>query len=113
MEQSSIANRIASALSENLTQQEISELDEIITPRAGKLFVKAFGPDMAPLLAPFTEGDEEQRESPIRGESEKAINRKEAELRSLVRDPRYWREKDPAFVARVENGFKKLFPGTH
>ncbi len=34
----------------------------------------------------------------------------EAELRSLMRDPRYWRDRDPALIARVTEGFKRLYP---
>jgi len=34
----------------------------------------------------------------------------EQELRSMVRDPRYWRNREPAFVARVQEGFRRLFP---
>ncbi|WP_291298986.1 capsid assembly protein [Elioraea sp.] len=35
----------------------------------------------------------------------------EDELRNMMRDPRYWRKRDPDFVARVSDGFRKLFPG--
>ncbi|CAO3350785.1 capsid assembly protein [Azospirillum palustre] len=35
----------------------------------------------------------------------------EAELRTLMRDPRYWRERDPAVIARVTEGFQRLYPG--
>ncbi|CAO3417664.1 capsid assembly protein [Azospirillum endophyticum] len=35
----------------------------------------------------------------------------EAELRALMRDPRYWRERDPAVIARVTDGFQRLYPG--
>ena len=34
----------------------------------------------------------------------------EAELQALMRDPRYWRERDPATVARVTEGFQRLYP---
>ncbi|HYD97769.1 MAG TPA: hypothetical protein VEH84_00175 [Alphaproteobacteria bacterium] len=34
----------------------------------------------------------------------------EAELRRLMRDPRYWRDRDPALVAQVTEGFKRLYP---
>jgi hypothetical protein len=34
----------------------------------------------------------------------------EAELRSLMRDPRYWRDRDPALLAKVTEGFKRLYP---
>ncbi|WP_042701257.1 hypothetical protein [Azospirillum sp. B506] len=34
----------------------------------------------------------------------------EAELRTLMRDPRYWRERDPAVIARVTEGFQRLYP---
>lgn len=33
----------------------------------------------------------------------------EGDLRSLMRDPRYWREKDPAFVAKVTDGFRRMY----
>jgi len=33
----------------------------------------------------------------------------EAELSSMMRDPKYWREKDPAFVAKVTQGFESLY----
>ncbi len=36
-------------------------------------------------------------------------NASESELRSMVRDPRYWQSKDPAFIERVSDGFRRLF----
>ncbi len=30
-------------------------------------------------------------------------------LDEMVRDPRYWRDRDPDFIARVTDGFKRLF----
>ncbi len=35
----------------------------------------------------------------------------ESELHGMIRDPRYWRDKDPAFIAKVTEGFRRLFPG--
>lgn len=35
----------------------------------------------------------------------------QAELEALVRDPRYWRDHEPALVKRVEEGFRRLYPG--
>jgi hypothetical protein len=32
----------------------------------------------------------------------------EAELRRMMRDPRYWRTREPAFVKRVTEGFRRL-----
>lgn len=32
----------------------------------------------------------------------------EAELRKMMRDPRYWRAREPDFVRRVTEGFRKL-----
>jgi hypothetical protein len=34
----------------------------------------------------------------------------EASLKQSMQDPRYWRDHDPAFVAKVHDGFKRLFP---
>jgi len=32
-------------------------------------------------------------------------------VQALMRDPRYWRDKDPAVVAKVTEGFKRMYPG--
>ena len=31
------------------------------------------------------------------------------ELRRMMRDPKYWRDTDPEYVRKIENGFKKLY----
>jgi len=36
----------------------------------------------------------------------------EKELRQMIADPRYWRDQDPTFMARVTEGYKRLFPGS-
>lgn len=33
----------------------------------------------------------------------------ELELQSLMRDPKYWRDQDPSFIAKVTDGFQKLY----
>jgi len=35
----------------------------------------------------------------------------EDDLRRMMADPKYWRDRDPATVKKVSEGFKKLFPG--
>ncbi len=32
-----------------------------------------------------------------------------AELSSMMRDPKYWKEKDPAYIAKVTQGFESLY----
>lgn len=32
-------------------------------------------------------------------------------LKKMMEDPRYWRDRDPAYVNRVGEGYKRLFPG--
>lgn len=34
----------------------------------------------------------------------------EADLKQLMRDPRYWRQQDPTIVRRVRDGFRRLYP---
>ncbi len=31
------------------------------------------------------------------------------EVQSMMRDPKYWRDRDPAFVAKVTEGFQKIY----
>ncbi|MCU0892805.1 MAG: hypothetical protein MUD06_00530 [Rhodospirillales bacterium] len=33
----------------------------------------------------------------------------EGELKQMMRDPRYWRDRDPGFVERVREGFRQLY----
>ena len=36
----------------------------------------------------------------------------EASLKTMMRDPRYWRDHDPSFVEQVKNGFEQLYKKT-
>lgn len=38
-----------------------------------------------------------------------ASNGGEQELQSMMRDPRYWKTRDPAFVAQVTEGFRRVY----
>ncbi|MGZ9109347.1 MAG: capsid assembly protein [Micavibrio sp.] len=40
---------------------------------------------------------------------ESASDSSESDLRSMMRDPKYWRQKDPAFVGKVTEGFRRLY----
>lgn len=48
-------------------------------------------------------------------EPEVFINKNESEnlsdddLRNMMKDPKYWRDQDPEYVRKIENGFKKLY----
>lgn len=35
----------------------------------------------------------------------------ENDLRSMMRDPKYWKEKDPSFVSKVTDGFRQIYGG--
>ena len=45
----------------------------------------------------------------LAGAAEPASELSEAALVELMRDPRYWRQRDPEFIARVTAGFKRLY----
>lgn len=38
-----------------------------------------------------------------------AASTTEQDLQAMMRDPKYWRDKDPAFVAKVTEGYKALY----
>jgi len=40
-----------------------------------------------------------------------AVKETEAELREMMRDPRYWQKRDPEWVKRVTEGFRTLVGG--
>jgi hypothetical protein len=33
----------------------------------------------------------------------------DADLRRMMRDPKYWRDHDAEYIRKIENGFKKLY----
>jgi hypothetical protein len=35
--------------------------------------------------------------------------RSEDQLKKMINDPRYWKSKDPAFIAKVSDGFRRLY----
>lgn len=35
----------------------------------------------------------------------------EAELTRMMMDKRYWKQRDPAFIAKVAEGFRRIYPG--
>lgn len=38
-----------------------------------------------------------------------SLNSGDDELKTMIRDPRYWRDKDPAFVSKVTQAFKDFY----
>lgn len=38
-------------------------------------------------------------------------NQGEMDLQAMMRDPKYWREQDPSFIAKVTQGFQKIYGG--
>ena len=108
----------------SLNPMELQELDEIITPRAAELLSKAFGYGIFELLAPLTENDEDlekedeaHRDMDFYKEKQngaypegQATSASEESLRKMMRDPRYWRERDPEIIQKVTKGFSRLYP---
>lgn len=39
----------------------------------------------------------------------KGASQNELDLQSMMRDPKYWRDQDPSFIAKVTEGFQKLY----
>lgn len=37
-------------------------------------------------------------------------NLSEEKLREMMKDPKYWREKDPSYLSKIQEGFQKLYP---
>jgi hypothetical protein len=51
-----------------------------------------------------------QEPSALRSGMPPAEAESEGELHRMMRDPRYWRDRDPSLVARVTEGFRRLYP---
>ncbi|MEG3618980.1 hypothetical protein V5T82_10985 [Magnetovibrio sp. PR-2] len=55
----------------------------------------------------------QSREPALTRNAEFTPGTSEDDLKRMMKDPRYWKERDPAFVGRVRDGFKKLYPGAN
>jgi hypothetical protein len=54
----------------------------------------------------------EKGEPRLAGRSDSARAPDESSLREMMRDPRYWQKREPDFVNRVTDGFRRLFPNS-
>lgn len=52
----------------------------------------------------------QNREPGLSREANDTTGSSEKELKAMMNDPKYWRDRDPAVVARVKEGFKALYP---
>lgn len=43
------------------------------------------------------------------GNADPVVAGTEKDLQSMMKDPKYWRDKDPTFIAKVTEGFKQLY----
>jgi hypothetical protein len=52
-----------------------------------------------------------QSEEPqtLGGETKFVSSNAEKDLHYMMNDPKYWRDKDPSYIAKVTDGFKNLY----
>ena len=48
-------------------------------------------------------------EPAVQTEKNETKNLTDEQLRRMMRDPKYWRDSDPEYIRKIENGFKKLY----
>jgi len=48
-------------------------------------------------------------EPSVQTEKNTPENFSDSDLRRMMRDPKYWRDAEPEYVRKIENGFKKLY----
>ena len=47
-------------------------------------------------------------EPDVRTDNNTTDNLSDSDLRRMMRDPKYWRDAEPEYVRKIENGFKKI-----
>jgi len=52
----------------------------------------------------------QNREPGLSRKTQDTTGTNETELRNMMNDPRYWRDRNPEYVSRVRDGFKALYP---
>ncbi len=91
----------------NLTDSELAELDRMITPRTAQLLTKAFGQEFAFILEPLVEGEQDSNPQPQLSPQE--MQAQKQELSKMMRDPQYWRDKNPEFIKQIADKFQKFY----
>lgn len=77
-----------------------------------------FGPEALDAMGSSYEGVMTLYEMMTKAEGEPGMGQfeesrspsNEEDVRRLMRDPKYWRDRDPAVVERVRQGFRRLYP---
>ncbi len=86
-----VSRQILNFVQQNLPEEILSNLsnsyDGVI---ALYKMMKSEQPEISPENAAISELDEKQ-------------------VRSMMRDPRYWKKKDPSYIEKVSNAFEKLY----
>ncbi len=124
-----IANEYLSPVVSELfaTQQETNAISELknffgSTEKMNEalIAIKAFGEKFLPSdafdeLCSTPQGIQgiyrmmQSMEPAVQTEKSEMKNLTDDDLRRMMRDPKYWRDSDPEYVRKIENGFKKLY----
>lgn len=112
----------AIAGSEPDLEAEAAQLGENANDRiqAASMFASKFFPEKAlPAIERMCEShegiialeaiQEAMKDGSFNDASDSVSGTSEDDLREMMQDPRYWSKNDPAFVKKVEAGFKKLY----
>ncbi len=119
---------VAEIMSELHAQQQIDRLCDkfggedrwLETARQLKVWGnKRFGPQALSAMGGSYDGVMTLYDMMTRQEGEPALGgfdeahpmNSEDDIRKLMRNPKYWRDRDPATVERVRAGFRRLYPG--
>lgn len=54
---------------------------------------------------------EAMKDGSFTGETQPSAGQSEADLREMMNDPRYWKDRDPHFIKQVTEGFQGLYRG--
>lgn len=64
------------------------------------------------VIALYKMMGQESAQSSLATVSEPSLENDPQGLQSMMRDPKYWKERDPAFIAKVTRGFERLYGET-
>lgn len=90
--------------------------------QAASMFANKFFPEQAiPAVERMCESHEgilaleavmeAMKDGSFAGETQASAGQSEADLREMMNDPRYWKDRDPQFIKQVTEGFQGLYRG--
>lgn len=96
---------------EDRWQETARQLETWGTRKFGRQAMEVMGSSYDGVMSLYDMMSKAEGEPSMGDFSDDFTVQSEEDVRKMMRDPKYWRDRDPATVERVRAGFRRLYPG--